>query len=103
MKLNGLRIISTSGVVPNCSDIDKTPLIKFKGVTSMKEILYTFWLTILELAEMALHYLKTEIGILRDFLDTIGIIGKAIATIGAVIGLLVALNYKRWYISRKKK
>lgn len=69
----------------------------------MREILYTFWLTILELAKMALHYLKTEIGILRGFLDTIGIIGKTIATIGAVIGLLVALNYKRWYISRKKK
>lgn len=69
----------------------------------MLEILHACWDVFCLIINMAIITAQKGVGILGDFFDTIGIIGKAIATIGAVIGLLIALNHERWYISRKKK
>lgn len=69
----------------------------------MLEILYDCWNVFCLIINMGIVAMQKGVGILSDILDAIGIIGKAIATIGAVIGLLIALNHERWYISRKKK
>ena len=69
----------------------------------MLRILQNCWETFCLIVWAGFRSAQEGIGIISDFLDAIGIIGKIIATVGTITGTIYAFYRARWYVGRKKR
>lgn len=63
-----------------------------------KDIIFACMDAVVTLVKMAGIWVSVKLGILFDFINAVPLAIKIIGTIFSVIGLLYALERKRWYI-----